>query len=411
MNDAPKPPPPPVAVSNLAPEEAVARLIDHAADLVASDLFLTAGEDHVAAGMRQLGILRPLTVLPLDLGRRCLAHIKAVSGMDVAEHRRPLEGRWLYAPPGREALDLRITTLPTLYGEDLALRLLPRGTQRLRIDQLGLARRDFNQLLSLIASPGGLLLVTGPTGSGKTTTLYACLAHLNNGERKINTIEDPIEYALAGVRQSQINPRLDVGFAELLRSVLRQSPDVIMIGEIRDAETAATAVRAANSGHLVLATLHAPTAAAGVQSILSLGVHPHFLASALLGILAQRLVRTLCTHCREAYDITDTPLVFDEVRPALEPGQGQMIYGPRGCPRCHQQGYVGRTGLFEVMTLSTGLRKLVADKVPTQALRQKAIAEGMHEFRQAALLQVARGVTSVEEVIRVVPQEFLAVEE
>src|SRR5262249_28636974 len=182
--------------------------------------------------------------------------------------------------------------------EDVTLRLLQRDTQLLAISQLGLPRHDFNELQGALASPSGMLLVTGPTGSGKTTTLYACLNSLNNGARKINTIEDPIEYAIDGVRQSQVNLKLQVDFPDLLRNVLRQTPDVIMIGEIRDGVTAATAVHAANSGHLVLATLHAPTAAGAIQSMVSLGVHPHFLASSLVGVIAQRLVRTLCPQCK-----------------------------------------------------------------------------------------------------------------
>src|SRR5207237_1310142 len=189
-------------------------------------------------------------------------------------------------------------------------------------------------------------------GAGKTTTLYACLNYLNNGQRKINTIEDPIEYALAGVRQSQVNPRLEVDFPELLRSVLRQAPDVIMVGEVRDPVTAETAVRAANSGHLVLATLHAPVAAGAIQSMLSLGVHPHFLSSSLRGVIAQRLIRTLCPKCKTSFDLTDSVHTFDEVRPWLEPGQGQVLYGPVGCAACRMNGYAGRTGVFELLTVT-----------------------------------------------------------
>jgi type II secretory ATPase GspE/PulE/Tfp pilus assembly ATPase PilB-like protein len=400
-----------IYVNELGPEAAVARLVEHAADLSASDLFLTSSESHVTASVRHLGLLRMVSILPLDLGRRCLSHIKAVADMDVSEHRRPLDGRWLYRRPEGNSLDLRINTIPTLHGEDVALRLLARDQQRLRIEQLGLLQNDYNQLLSMLSSPSGLLLVTGPTGAGKTTTLYACLSHLNNGERKINTIEDPIEYAVDGIRQSQVNPRIDVGFPELLRSVLRQAADVIMVGEIRDPVTAETAVQAANSGHLVLATLHSPVAAGAIQSMLSLGAHPHFLSGSLLGVLAQRLVRTLCPHCKVAYDISDAPQTFEEVKRWLAPGQGQTIYGPHGCAKCHQEGYAGRTGVFEVLTVSRDIRKLILAKETTQAIRHQAVEEGVMEFRQAALLHVARGITSVEEVFRVVPSEYLSVED
>ena len=250
---------------------------------------------------------------------------------------------------GAGRIDLRVSTIPTLHGEDMAIRLLVGTPQVTVLDQLGMSPREFNDLAAMIDLPSGLILVSGPTGSGKTTTLYACLRHLNNGERKINTIEDPIEYAIPGLRQSQINPKADVGFAELLRSVLRQAPDVILIGEIRDATTAEIAVRAANSGHLVLASVHAPSAPGAVQSMLSLGVHPHFLSSSLQGVIAQRLVRTLCTRCKAAFELGEMPGTFEEVRAWLEPGQGQSLHGARGCPECLQTGYSGRTGVFEVL--------------------------------------------------------------
>ena len=297
-----------------------------------------------------------------------------------------------------------------MYGEDLALRLLDRHSRLLALDQLGMMQRDYNTMLSLLNNPSGLILVTGPTGTGKTTTLYACLRHLNNGQRKINTIEDPIEYALDGIRQSQVNPRIDVDFADLLRSVLRQAPDVIMIGEIRDGATAETAVRAANSGHLVFSTLHAPVAAGAVPSLLNLGVHPHFLASSLLGVVAQRLVRTLCPLCKASFDVSESKHAFDEVRRYLAPGQGEKLYGPSGCPKCKMLGYAGRSGVFEVMSTSPALRKLIMERQPLQVLRNKALQEGMIEFRESALLKVALGETSIEEVFRTIPTEYLGVE-
>jgi type II secretory ATPase GspE/PulE/Tfp pilus assembly ATPase PilB-like protein len=411
MTDAAKATPLEIDVEDLKPQEAVERLIEHGADLGVSDLFFTSNENEVAVHGRHYGILRSISSLSTDLGKRCMSHIKAVAGMDVAERRRPLDGRWIYTRDSGGTLDLRINTIPTLYGEDFTLRLLIRDSQLLALDSLGLIQADYNRLLSMLNSPSGLILVTGPTGSGKTTTLYGCLTYLNNGERKINTIEDPIEYAIEGIRQSQINPRLDVGFPELLRGVLRQAPDVVMIGEIRDPVTAETAVRAANSGHLVLATLHAPVAAGGVQSMLSLGVHPHFLASSLLGVMAQRLVRTLCPACRIAFDLADSPETFAEVRHRLKPDEGKVLYGPKGCPKCRGLGYDGRTGVFEVLTVSRSLRQQILARQPTQEIRQKAIEEGMIEFRHSALLKVARGETSIEEVFRSVPSEYLALDD
>ncbi|HWL72458.1 MAG TPA: ATPase, T2SS/T4P/T4SS family, partial [Burkholderiaceae bacterium] len=252
--------------------------------------------------------------------------MKVESGIPLDARRRPSEGRWIRRRDNGTATDLRINTLPTLYGEDISIRLLERESDLRTLDSLGLLPRQMHELIAMINSPGGLVLVTGPTVSGKTTTLYACLQNLNNGSRKINTIEDPVEYAVPGLRQSQVNPLLEIDFPEMLRSVLRQAPDVIMVGEIRDPLTAQTAVRAANSGHVVLATLHAPIAAGAIQSMLSLDVHPHFFSSCLRGVVTQRLVRSLCPECKCAYDISESPLTFEEVNGFLEPGQGDKLY-------------------------------------------------------------------------------------
>jgi type II secretory ATPase GspE/PulE/Tfp pilus assembly ATPase PilB-like protein len=262
-------------------------------------------------------------------------------------------------------------------------------------------------LIAMLHSPGGLILVTGPTASGKTTTMYAGLHYLNDGSRKINTIEDPIEYAVDGIRQSQVNPQIEVDFPELLRSVLRQSPDVIMIGEIRDMVTAQTAVRAANSGHLVLATLHAPTAAGAVQSMLNLGVQPHFFASSLRGVIAQRLVRTLCPKCRVGLDLSEAPMTFDDVRPWLGQYDGRQLFTATGCDQCGKSGYAGRTGVFEVLNVTPTIRRLVNAHAPSKELEQQAVGEGMFEFRRAGLLKVAQGQTNTEEIVRVVPAEYL----
>jgi general secretion pathway protein E len=399
-----------IDVGRLDPETAVDTLLEHASVIGVSDLFLCTNEDGVGVLVRHLGVVRPISRLGQDLGRRCLAHIKALAGMDVAEKRRPLDGRWIHERASGDTLDLRINTIPTMYGEDFTLRLLDRHSRLLGLEQLGLLQRDYNTLLALLNNPSGLILVTGPTGAGKTTTLYACLSYLNNGQRKLNTIEDPIEYAIEGIRQSQVNPRIDVDFADLLRGVLRQAPDVIMIGEIRDAATAETAVRAANSGHLVLSTLHAPVAAGAIPSLLNLGVHPHFLASSLLGVVAQRLIRTLCPVCKMSFDVGDSSFTFDEVRRHLGPGEGEKLYGPCGCEDCRMLGYSDRNGVFEVMSISPAIRKLIMDRPPLQVLRNKAIQEGMIEFREAALLKVAQGKTSIEEVFRAIPTEYLGVD-
>jgi type II secretory ATPase GspE/PulE/Tfp pilus assembly ATPase PilB-like protein len=262
-------------------------------------------------------------------------------------------------------------------------------------------------LMSLLNRPSGLILVTGPAGAGKTTTLYACLKYLNDGSRKINTIEDPIELAMPGIRQSEVRPKIDLGFPELIRSVLRQAPDVIMLGEIRDPVTAETAVLAANSGHLVFATLHAPVAAGAINSMLALGANPHFLSACLLGVLSQRLVRRLCDECKVAFDLSGSPHTFDDVREWLEPGQGERIWSARGCEQCHFEGFTGRIGVAEVLRVSRAIREAIHERRSTREIRQKAVEEGMLDLRRSALLKVAQGITSTEEVIRTIPTEHL----
>ena len=435
-------------VSKLPVEKAVAALVDGAVRMGASDLFFVTNEQHVAVLVRHLGIMRMLSVVSPETGRKYLAHIKAMAGMDLGGiARRPMDGRWIYEPGGNgsahepaaiaavddwdsiplahpgngvsdddrsaatfdadASVDLRISVIPTLYGEDFAIRLLGRGLQAHRLDALGMTRKQLGDYTQMIESPAGLIVLTGPTGSGKTATLYSSLMRLNNGRRKINTIEDPVEYAVDGLRQSQVNPTIGVTFSELLRGALRQSPDVVMIGEIRDEETARTAVHAANSGILVFATVHAPSASSAVQSLRSLGVHNHFLGASLRGVVSQRLVRTLCTACRTSFDLSDAPHTFDDVRHLMGPEDGKRLWAARGCAKCHGSGYAARTGVFEVMPVSRAVRDLVSDGAPTRDIRRAAVGEGMLEFRQAALLKVARGETSTEEMFRVIPTEVL----
>lgn len=389
------------------PEDLFHRVVREAVAMGASDLFINNDQQRIGIAVRHLGIVRPLAELPREAGMRLIRYVKAEAGMDIAERRRPLDGRWLFVWDNGKRVDLRINTIPTLYGEDLTIRLLDREMHLYGVESLGMMASQFNDLLEMLSSPSGLILVTGPTGSGKTTTLYACVQHLNDGKRRINTIEDPIEYALDGVRQSQINPVLHVDFPDLLRAILRQSPDVIMIGEIRDQLTAETAVRAANSGHVVFATLHARVAAGAVQSLLSLGIHPHFVANCLLGVLSQRLVRTLCPECKISVDLSDSPATFEEVRRWLPPSEGQMMCVPGKCGACRQTGYSGRTAVFEVLKPSRDLRKLVARHCAESEIESQAIQDGMLEFRRMALLTVALGKTSIDEVFRVFPTEHL----
>jgi type II secretory ATPase GspE/PulE/Tfp pilus assembly ATPase PilB-like protein len=392
------------------PNVVVPRLVEYAAEVRASDLYLNTNERELEFAVRHLGIVRPLGAVPIELGRRCLLFIKTLSGMNTSERRRPLEGRWLFTRTGGDPLDVRVSTIPTLHGEDATLRILDQGRALLSIDQLGMHPHKYAQFAQMLSSPSGLILVTGPTESGKTTSLYAGLAYLNTGTRKINTIEEPIEYSLRGIRQSQASSNGttgEVSFDVLLRGVLRQAPDVIMIGEVREEETAQIAVRAAATGHLVLSTLHAPVAAAAVQSMLRLGVPPRALSHALLGVVSQRLVRTLCPQCKQPYPFPMAK-AFDGIRRWLGPDPQVSLFGPQGCPACFMTGFAGRTGLFEVLTATPGVRHLLEESAPVAAVRKLAVAEGMMEFRHAALLKVAAGVTSLEEVTRVLPLEYMS---
>ena len=296
-----------------------------------------------------------------------------------------------------------------MYGEDVAIRLLTRGRALYKVENLGMTRDQQQHFNGMIQSPSGLILVTGPTGSGKTASLYSALLALNDGTKKINTIEDPIEYAVMGLHQSQVNATIDLGFAELLRSILRQSPDVIMIGEIRDAETARTAVHAANSGVVVLATLHSASAAGAIQSMRAYGVKSHFLGTSLRGVVSQRLVRTLDPATRVEIDLADTaPHTFDEIKPLLKPGEGTKLYMPGAGG---MGGYADRTGVYEVLPITRKIRELIANDRPTSEIRRQAREEDVLTFRQAALLKVAQGVTTTEEVFRVVPTEQMEAEE
>jgi type II secretory ATPase GspE/PulE/Tfp pilus assembly ATPase PilB-like protein len=400
-----------VDLNTLSIEKAVARLIEYASSISASDLFLISEPGGLSAQVRHLGHIKRIASVGLEQGRRFISHVRACAGMNVTEKRRPVDGRWIYEPAGGGVIDLRINTIPTIHGEDLAIRLLVRESRLLLLENLGLIDEQYSALREMLDTPSGLILITGPTGSGKTATLYACLMKLNDGRRKINTIEDPIEYSLDGLRQSQVNPSIDLGFAQLFRSVLRQSPDVIMLGEIRDDETADTAVRAANSGHLVMATVHAPTAAGAVQSMRALGVNSHFLSTALRGVVSQRLVRTLCPDCRISFDLSGAPQTFEDVARWLAPDEGGELWAAQGCENCGDAGYSARTGLFEVMPITRGMRDLISEGATTADIRTMAVEADMLEFKQAGLIKVAQGHTTVEEILRVIPTEHLSMDE
>jgi len=386
---------------------AVGELFEYAAGLAASDVFLTAHENSISVSIRHLGVFKRVAAIAASAGRNFINHVKAAAGMDVAQRRKPADGRWVYVMADGRKLDVRISTIPTLYGEDMAIRLLDSSIGLLELSALGFHRKNLDILTGLLGRPSGLILVTGPAGAGKTTTLYSCLQHLNDGSRKINTIEDPIEFVLDGVRQSQVAPKIRLGFPDLLVSVLRQSPDVIMVGEIRDPITAETAVRAANSGQLVFATLHAPIAAGAIDSMLALDVVPYFLSTCLIGVVSQRLVRTLCPECRMSFDLSAAPQTFDDVKEMLEPGQGECLYSAPGCEHCLGTGYAGRTGVVEVLRATTEIRQMIVERRRAREISNMAVSQGMMDLRHSALMKVAQGVTNMEEVVRRIPMEYL----
>jgi len=363
----------------------------------ASDVFLSFREDCVEIAIRSMGFVRSLGQVNYELGARLMAHIKATADMDVTKAFLPQDGRTYIRLKNGTSIDLRLATLPTLYGEDMTMRLLDRR-RLIGIDEIGFHPTNFNRLHSIVNRPGGLVLVTGPTGMGKTTTLYAILKHLNDGTRKIHTIEDPIEFTLEGIHQSQVNLRRGVDFPDLLRGILRQSPDIIMVGEIRDTVTADIVVRAANSGQLVFATSHARTTVEACEAMLVLGVQPQFLASGLLGVVTQRLIRTLCPHCK-------IPLQPDEGLD-LCASNGEQMYIPSGCSDCRHTGYIGRIAVGEVLRVTREVERMIRSGASMYQIHKRAVEEGMIDLRADAQHKLDTGLTSPDEILRAIPGNF-----
>lgn len=395
-------PPELAAIQKLDARAALDAILKQATTRGASDMFVQPHGTHYVISVRQLGEICRLVVVSNEQGMQLINLIKSSSEMDLTERRHPLDGRWSYQVNDTK-FDFRVNTIGTHFGEDMVLRFLPTDGACLPLNELGLVGKQASDLRAIVQSGSGLLLVTGPVGSGKSTTLYACLEALNDGRKMIVTLEDPIERVIKGLRQCQVQPKIGIGFLELLRGVLRQSPDVIMIGEIRDEETAKTSVRAANSGHLVLATLHSPLAAGAVQSMLAFGVDPYFLSNSLVGVVAQQLVRKLSPKSRKMYDVSHSPDTFQDVKQYLESGQGNVIYGPDENDPHSQGGYIGRTGLFEVLTVNRKIKQMIANSASAAEIHHAALERGMLDFTRAALLKTAQGITGVEEIGRLIP--------
>jgi type II secretory ATPase GspE/PulE/Tfp pilus assembly ATPase PilB-like protein len=389
------------------PEVAARELLAFAVEAGASDLFLTDEASCVAIRMRRLGRIEPLQRLSREAGRRLQNHFRAVSGADVTDHMKPVEGRDVIQISDDRSVDVRISALPNVFGQDLALRLFNSDQSLLSIEQLGMEPAELTMVKGLLDSSSGLLLVAGPTGSGKTSSLYSFLRYLNRGDSKIHTLEEPVEYIIPGVVQSQINVRAGVDYAQLLYAVLRHAPDVIMIGEIRDQRTAEIAVRAGGSGQLVLATVHARTCVGAIQSMLAYGINRQFLANSLLGVISQRLVRRLCLHCRMPMDGDDLPSSLTGARRWLPAGAKPTLFLPVGCEQCID-GYDQLTCVPEILKVKAELRRGVAEQFDFDRLSTIARKTGQWSFQTAAQLRLANGTSTLNELVRVIPEDELS---
>ena len=367
----------------------------------ASDLHFEPYEARAVVRFRIDGMLRDVVEPPRALHGALVSRLKIMAGLDIAEKRLPQDGR-IALRLGDRQVDVRVSTLPTGAGERVVLRLLDQEAARLDLTTLGMRDATLAAVDRLIREPHGILLVTGPTGSGKTTTLYAALSRLPRGSANMMTVEDPIEYALDGVAQTQVNPRIELTFARALRAILRQDPDVIMIGEIRDLETAQIAVQASLTGHLVLATLHTNDAASAITRLADMGVEPYLLASSLLGVLAQRLLRTLCPHCKVAAAPSDGERALLH---ELRCGGTDRVWQAAGCEQCNDTGFAGRTGIYELLEIDDVLRRLIHDGAGEIALRDAAMRAGMRRLREDGARYVTDGTTSLAELTRVTRED------
>lgn len=379
---------------------AVNDVLERAMELRASDIHIEPFRTGLVVRMRVDGILRAVPFPGDAPPQAVVSRIKILAGLNIAERRLPQDGA-ARARVGRTEIDIRIATMPTQHGESVVIRLLPRDRGLLDLGKIGLFGRDEATLRRLLALPHGLILITGPTGSGKTTTLATMLSILNEPTRKILTIEDPVEYEIPGINQSQAKPAIGLTFATAMRAFVRQDPDVIMVGEIRDSETANIAIHAALTGHLVLSTLHTETAAAAVPRLLDLGVEGFLLRSTLRGVVAQRLVRILCDGCKSAHELTEADVVADPRYRVLGFAPGETIYRPGSCERCGGTGYRGRAGIFELLELTDDIRPLVGAEADASHIDRAAIRAGMTTMLDDAVQKCRLGITAAPEVLRV----------
>ncbi|MCM8784377.1 MAG: type II secretion system ATPase GspE [Candidatus Omnitrophica bacterium] len=375
-------------------------LLQEAIKSKASDIHIEPELNMLRVRYRIDGILHEAYKLPKQVSGLIISRIKILGGLDIAEKRKPQDGRFRINLDNRE-IDIRLSSFPTMHGENLVMRILDKSSVLLRLVDLGFGLLDLEKFNALIHAPYGIILVTGPTGSGKTTTLYAALSEINSPEINIMTIEDPIEYQIPLLRQTQINPKAGLTFATGLRSILRQDPDVVMVGEIRDLETADIAIQAALTGHLVFSTLHTNDSAGALTRLIDMGIEPFLVSSSVIGVIAQRLVRIICPHCKVEY--TSPEEVLKNLN--LEPKSGEKFYRGAGCEKCKKTGYSGRKGIFEVLVINEEIRKLIVSKASASVIKQTAVSQGMTTLMGDGLNKARMGITTLEEVLRLTKLE------
>ncbi len=376
----------------------VNQMISQSVKAGASDIHIEPFQDELVVRYRIDGILYPLMTPPKAFQSSLISRVKVMAKMNIAEKRLPQDGR-AQVRIGNQEIDLRISTVPTNFGERLVIRLLNKSGYFMKISEFGLSLENAQHLNDIFHQNHGIVLVTGPTGSGKTTTLYAGLSEINTPDRSIITVEDPVEYNLKGVGQIQVNQKTGLTFARGLRSIVRQDPDVILIGEIRDIETAEIAIQSALTGHLVFSTLHTNDAPGAVTRLVDLGVEPYLITSSVNHVIAQRLVRILCRHCREEFTLSEGDLSAFDSTNGLRPGQ--KVFKPRGCSRCFNTGYSGRQAIMEILPLDEALKTLILETSDANRIKDLAVHKGMKTLRADGLNKVAKGITSLREVLRV----------
>lgn len=371
----------------------------------ASDIHLECFEKEVSVRFRKDGILHEITSVPKKLQASVISRVKIMAELDIAEKRKPQDGRIRVKVAGRD-VDVRISTVPTTWGESVVMRLLDRSSVLLSLEDLGLKGEKLKSVEGLIRRPHGIILVTGPTGSGKTTTLYAALERINSPDKKIITVEDPVEYQIQGINQIQVNSKVNLSFANGLRSILRQDPDVILVGEIRDRETADIAIHASLTGHLVFSTLHTNDSASAITRLIDMEIEPFLVASSLMAVVAQRLLRFLCTSCKEPYEPGDEEI--RKVGISRDQINDGVLYRAKGCDKCFDMGYSGRSAIFEMLIIDDSIRNLTLTNVDSGQIKRKAMEHGMTTLRKDGADHIIRGLTSIDEVMRVTEEENIS---